>query len=550
MDDQIPTYAILSHRWQDGEVSLQDMQCGAAHSKPGHSKIAHFCDLARENGLLYAWADTCCIDKTSSAELSEAINSMYRWYQNSAVCYVYLYDVRKTDEGAGFEAWYETFRNSAWWTRGWTLQELLASPCVDFHDATWTYLGNKTILTTEIVAITGINAAMLGGAQPDTFSIAQRMSWAARRTTTRVEDAAYSLLGLFGVNMPMLYGEGERAFARLQEEIMKSSDDHSLFAWSGDVGEQEGRSGEREQGQERGRGLLARSPRDFGGCNHVVPADARLNKSPYAVTNLGLSIELPMVGWAMDTYLAALDCKIETSANSRRGIFLRLLPDSQDQCTRVSVDGKDIQRFDESLVSQSRFRKVYVRQKQVGSMMFPVQEIYGFWLRKFPLRTGPAGSVHFLREVHSRIPWDGEKTVIEIPKGQQGTAGVLWYESRDGFSFLKLGFDAMYNPVCEFGGTAWGSTLRLYYPEDEIKSQMDNSWILARDHPHTWYYVGDRLTGLAKSDEMHRITITRGHFEFRNVWVVNIESIDRDAFREMEYGSREAVAEMKFLQSG
>lgn len=191
----------------------------------------------------------CCIDKTSTAELSEAINSMYRWYQKAQVCYVYLADVDFFDPV--IEQWKDhgwaskhimapkksSFVNSRWFTRGWTLQELLAPFDVRFYSRTFTPLGSKHELCLLLSYITGISKPALeprlplSGTNPLGFSVATRMSWAAKRQTTRVEDIAYCLLGLFDINMPLIYGEGEKAFRRLQEEIMKSSDDQSLFAW-------------------------------------------------------------------------------------------------------------------------------------------------------------------------------------------------------------------------------------------------------------------------------------------------------------------------------
>jgi hypothetical protein len=511
LDDRVPTYAILSHRWQDDEVSFLDMQRGTATNRAGYSKIKNLCDLARKQGFTYAWVDTCCIDKSSSAELSEAINSMYQWYQKSAVCYVYLFDVPVIADGLGAEQFRKAFWESVWWTRGWTLQELIAPSEVEFYDSAWQYMGNKSTLKANIVSITGIDEAMLEGASPESFSLAKRMSWAAKRTTTRVEDMAYSLLGIFSVNMPMLYGEGDRAFLRLQEEIMKQSDDHSLFAWSST--------------DENSRGLLARSPLDFQSCNKIVPSEVRWIQSPYSITNLGLSIDLPMVGWAMDTYLAALDCQIENAPKSRLGIFLRLLPDSKDRCVRVRVDGEDIRTFDEDLVSQSKYRKIYVRQKHWG-FRDPIDKIYGFWCRKLPLDLKSEHGENKLVSIHSRSPWQEERGVLEIPNGHRGTAGMLWNGPPGyGVSFLKLGFDSMYNPVCELGGPLWGKTAETFRADDDefgLERRIDNRWISDDPHPFTWYYKGDRLTGLSRFEENHYITITQGEIEGRRVWVVNV----------------------------
>lgn len=235
----IPSYAILSHRWEAGEVTYQDMMKGLrnAKKKPGFDKIRQCCAQAKKAGLDWAWVDTCCIDKSSSAELTEAINSMYQWYQDSDVCYAYLSDVRmakytdpeyikglsRDDVLAEIE---EEIKSSKWWTRGWTLQELIAPREVIFFAdgrSGWGSLGPKSALIDLISYRTGISQEVLGGLRVEECSIAMRMSWASDRETTRVEDMAYCLLGIFKVNMPLLYGEGKRAFIRLQVRI---TDDH------------------------------------------------------------------------------------------------------------------------------------------------------------------------------------------------------------------------------------------------------------------------------------------------------------------------------------
>ncbi|KAH7088930.1 heterokaryon incompatibility protein-domain-containing protein [Paraphoma chrysanthemicola] len=239
----VPPYAILSHTWEEEEVSLQDIQSGSAHSKIGYAKIQNCCKQAREDGFTHCWIDTCNIDKTSSAELSEAINSMFQWYKNSAVCYVYMSDFYLADhvlerhnssgtntvKGDDFHAF--VFARARWWTRGWTLQELLAPGVVEFYDKDWTRIGTRTTLCKHISRASGIDEATLCGGDVMELNVAVRMSWAAGRQTARLEDEAYCLMGLFGVNMPLLYGEGRRAFMRLQEEIMRSTEDYTLFLW-------------------------------------------------------------------------------------------------------------------------------------------------------------------------------------------------------------------------------------------------------------------------------------------------------------------------------
>ncbi|KAI0828058.1 heterokaryon incompatibility protein-domain-containing protein [Trametes gibbosa] len=192
-------------------------------------KIAMACKVAREGGHELLWIDACCIDKSSSAELAEAINSMYEWYRLSDVCYAYLADVPHGDDPAMHDS---HFRQSRWHKRGWTLQELIAPERVVFLTQTWTFLGSKKGLATTVEARTGVDFNILvGRARVDSVSVARRMSWTAGRETTRVEDGAYSLLGIFGVHMGPIYGEGNNAFLRLQEEILRTVPDQTIFVW-------------------------------------------------------------------------------------------------------------------------------------------------------------------------------------------------------------------------------------------------------------------------------------------------------------------------------
>lgn len=152
---------------------------------------------------------------------------MFSWYQASFVCYVYLVDVESSTDV------YAALKASRWFTRGWTLQELIAPTNVMFYTSWWTQMGTKQRLCHEISTITGVPVRVFTFEDPvRSYSVAVRMSWAADRETTRTEDVAYCLFGLFDVNLPLLYGEGPKAFRRLQEEIMRTVNDASLFAWS------------------------------------------------------------------------------------------------------------------------------------------------------------------------------------------------------------------------------------------------------------------------------------------------------------------------------
>ncbi|KAK0641895.1 heterokaryon incompatibility protein-domain-containing protein [Cercophora newfieldiana] len=233
-----PPYAILSHTWGAEELSHANMlnRNATIQARQGYAKIRGCCALARKDGYKYVWIDTICIDKTSSAELSEAINSMFNWYRDSSVCYVYLSDVNCTSTGHGWlrsseDA--ESFKSSRWFSRGWTLQELIAPARIEFFSCNWVELGTKASLERQLEEATGIRLDVLRGASPSICSAAERMSWASNRHTTRIEDIAYSLLGIFSINMPLLYGEGKNAFFRLQLEILRQNEDYSLFAFPG-----------------------------------------------------------------------------------------------------------------------------------------------------------------------------------------------------------------------------------------------------------------------------------------------------------------------------
>lgn len=323
-DREAPKYGILSHRWGEDEVGYKDFVKKRTTSGAGYGKIVDCCAFARSRELSWLWVDTCCIDKRSSSELSEAINSMYSWYANSEECYAYLMDLDL--ERCRSERPSPALAKSTWFTRGWTLQELIAPGRVILLDKSWNVLGQKYLLrpTTALahpnqldesdgadtymssvatsgsdigpclwadittvyalVDVIGIPPEVLlrPSASLRFMSISTRMSWMTRRATTRIEDSAYCLLGIFGINMPLLYGEGSKAFERLQMELLRSSSDESIFSW--------------DQGLDhRSACLLAPS------CSHLGPPwhetrtywhssqRARLfNRTPYTITNTGL----------------------------------------------------------------------------------------------------------------------------------------------------------------------------------------------------------------------------------------------------------------------
>lgn len=339
-DQEIPPYAILSHTWGKHEVIFKDFKKG--RYKGDSSKIEGCCKQAIKDGLGFVWVDTCCIDKSSSTELSEAINSMYAWYRDGAICYAYLNDFHGTVDSNNMDS-VVALSKCRWFTRGWTLQELLAPRRVAFYNAEWEFIGAKTSEDSDdggksafnafLSAITSIPIACLADNNWSIrrTSVAEKMSWASARQTTRVEDMAYSMLGIFGVNMPLLYGEKVKAFHRLQEAIARETNDQSILAW-------------RRQ-TPFGGGIFADSPRDFAGCSEIVQhTPPGVDEEHFSYTNMGLMVamrlrELPtsshnFVGMLNCTTYAAKGSHImaiplllsekENGTISRRGPYSRI----------------------------------------------------------------------------------------------------------------------------------------------------------------------------------------------------------------------------------
>jgi hypothetical protein len=302
-------YAILSHTWgsSSDEVTYAEMMAiersAETMAKSGYEKIIKTCEVARATyNLPFAWVDTCCINKASSAELSEAINSMYRWYKDAWVCFAYLSDA--TDRKL-------SFYQSRWFSRGWTLQELIAPKDLVFFDRDWEFRGTKKTMATHISMITGIPGQSLDHTtELSEIPVAQRFSWASTRETTREEDAAYSLLGIFDINMGMLYGEGPRAFIRLQEQILSQGADTSLFLWS-DL-----------QTTQKFTGLLAPSPACFREMRTIIAEPTFTQREVY-MTNRGIRLKLSLA-WENDTGLAILPVKHSFGWNGEpAGVYLR-----------------------------------------------------------------------------------------------------------------------------------------------------------------------------------------------------------------------------------
>lgn len=381
LESNTPTYAILSHRCGDDDVNYEDVRGPTAferrlyednnsglsfeevrdrsvRKRKGYSKVVGAMRQAASDGYKYIWIDTCCIDKSNSAELSEGINSMYVWYQKAAICYAILDEVPGRD-AANFEAKFEA---CDWFERGWTLQELLAPRKVVFlgriSEGAWNMLGDRTSLQHLISERTGIPTGCLTDPKElQRASIAQKMSWIAGRRTTKPEDIAYCLLGLFSVNMPLIYGEGPRAFMRLQEEIIKISGDQTIFAWV-NIGkedtqrpspvqifeEMDDSSFDREMQLVpdpdkknsfsipilEGYGLLATSHTAFAHSGNFIPWYRPTKiQPPYEMTNRGLHISLdltPLAGMnCRGLFAADIRCSIQNAVDELEplGIYLK-----------------------------------------------------------------------------------------------------------------------------------------------------------------------------------------------------------------------------------
>jgi len=410
-----PPYAILSHTWisTEDEVSFADFQdLTISRKKAGFKKIAFVCNEAKSTGIDHAWVDTCCIDKSSSAELSEAINSMFRWYSKAKICYAYLSDVNLAPDNDPEGL----LKDSRWFTRGWTLQELLAPSSVVFFDSNWRSIGDKKSYCNTISDITGIdNAVLLDSSKIFRELYATRMFWAAKRKTIRSEDIAYCLMGILGVHMPLLYGEGNRAFRRLQHELVKLTSSHSLLTW--------GLHSEHpiDPGPNMSkifpslrtlRPILADSPSrffrrpDFERLN--VGNDAR----PWVVTNRGIQIRAKVItdkNWFIaepsnhtgvriryDFAIALLPFRPSTeldayvylgmllSGNSSLGIYNRI--SSHEGCETVKVpaqlavlaEPKEICLSEEPVYFEQRFPSAYaaaIKLVLIQSVGFHVQDI-------------------------------------------------------------------------------------------------------------------------------------------------------------------------------
>jgi hypothetical protein len=343
----IPPYAIFSHTWTSGEITYQDLAHERnAEKEAGYAKLDNGCRVAAAAGF-------DCIDKTNNVELSEAINSMFQWYKNAGICFAYLADVPASEDPPATDS---LFSLSKWFTRGWTLQELLAPSEVIFLANDWTEIGCKTTFVSLIAEITGIPCDFLLGEDLEHASVAMRLSWASCRQTTKAEDIAYCLLGIFDIQMPLLYGEREAgAFRRLQQEIMKTSDDQSIFAWMKDGPNQPIYDSRARQTFS----LLAHSPASFRNSGNIVEAEAPVVsgyldgiRTPTVFNNKGLHLSLPIIQKEDRRVLAILNCSdLGQENNQRIAIWLRDV--STNGGRYIRVERQNLERIPLSTVFMS-----------------------------------------------------------------------------------------------------------------------------------------------------------------------------------------------------
>jgi hypothetical protein len=388
VDVRTPEYAILSHTWDHGqEISFSEMMAIFADphhpgaGKSGYKKIVSTCQHALADGISFCWIDTCCIDKTSSSELSESINSMFHWYRKARVCYSLLSDIE-----CGGTPDRSVLTQSKWFTRGWCLQELIAPTQVLFFDKNWRALGTRTQLAASISAVTGIDVDLLKQERPvQSFPIATRISWAAGRQTTHEEDTAYCLLGILDITMPILYGEGVSAFRRLQIEIIARTNDLSLFAF-------------REPSNPLGENLqnppmpifgdvLAKSPKEFAQCGGLVNTGtlSRLDNA-FAFTNKGISFAVAELeaDIAQGVYSMLLDCRDREDEKSSRKLYLQQVgPNLYVRCNAPAAWSKGMEPQNEHIKALQTVRKtnIYILTNITASILKELASTEDFAIR-------------------------------------------------------------------------------------------------------------------------------------------------------------------------
>ncbi|KAJ1324374.1 HET domain-containing protein [Microdochium nivale] len=446
---ELPAYAILSHTWVAGqEVSLQEMQALsrsrwsprdahasiAIRAKTGYAKIKRCAEYVASHGFRYVWIDTCCIDKTSSAELSEAINSMFRWYKEATICFAYLSDVTKKHEGDSADDFYNTYRESRWFQRGWTLQELIAPEDIVFCDAEWVHLGSKEHdrhIQRALALITGIDIRILDGSlEPAEVSIADRMKWAAGRQTTRPEDTAYCLMGIFDVKMPLMYGEGNRAFLRLQEEILSASDDQSIFIWSESITKTETVPNKMQL-----HGLLADSPEVFANIReHYRPLPPAVDRmtTAWSVTNQGLKLRVLLRSIALggnlnhDDYHAILECTTRRTDETYWSPAISLRRLHGDQFARVDsniITTMPTPEFDRDTENQlDSWETIFVKREP----QYAFADILVSYKNVLRYEADDSMKYLMLEDVWPQRQWDAEAATLKIKRSTDSQLAGLF----------------------------------------------------------------------------------------------------------------------------
>ncbi|KAH0438169.1 ankyrin repeat-containing protein [Colletotrichum camelliae] len=415
--DTPPPYAILSHTWEKDEVTFHDVSQKRVAGKAGWIKITSFCKIVNKylsDPVEYVWVDTCCIDKSSSEELSEGINSMFRYYKEAVSCFVYLADVVYSDPS---EAVDRSFERSRWFTRGWTLQELIAPTDLVFFDKEWRLIETKVNLASRISVTTKVDEVTLISGDWSGASIARRMSWAATRETRRLEDIAYCLFGLFDVHMPLLYGEGSRAFIRLQEEILRQSNDYSLFAWDASKVDE----------SIAHIGVLASHPILFKNSGGIESYPAA---GPISISNLGIHARLSFKKGPMGKILVHLPCGFVGDVDS-----VVVLALNQFQAEPIIILNRARSNF---LVSSTSLRPDLLDefcllrmsravQNSVGKCCLTYSYIGNGYNRFIPVRLYPHqmwASSESTRSMTLTLPADGDRTFK--------AAAVLWCAAFEG----------------------------------------------------------------------------------------------------------------------
>jgi hypothetical protein len=502
----IPEYVILSHTWADeGEVLFEDIDKSYVSTMPGYQKLLDSCRQASNDGFEWIWIDTCCINKNSSAELSEAINSMYKWYWQAEICYAYLVDVPDDEDHTSSGS---SFTKSRWWTRGWTLQELLAPAVVEFYSNSWKRIGTKSSLITSIMTVTNIEEHhLLNRETIHDATIGAIFSWASRRETTRDEDIAYCLLGLVRVNIPLLYGEGARAFYRLQLELLNQTVEHTIFAWDpvpGDDFEQ--------------MGILAPSPRNFQYAAKIkiasLPRSVAVNSSysTHEMTNRGLRIALPrlpaIVGGG--DFIAILNCR--TGRDEFVGINLQYI--SKEQYRRVSGSKIRTITSDDAfgnypyslyISAESRLKTETMRSSSECTLKIGAIQIVGF-------KTHEIDGVAYYRDGEVSLLDLEEKRIIEDRvMGEDEYVNIRFVVDGSSFSvvlgqYQRLTWFRIISPILksEVKGTLRHLVRKIYHGERPDYIQDRISWQLS---PNICVELSGKKTRLAKPEAGLRWTV-------------------------------------------